>query len=42
MALGVIDALFKYLVPEFGRFVIYALLVIVLLVYPKGLARRAA
>jgi branched-chain amino acid transport system permease protein len=42
MALGVIDALFKYLVPEFGPFVIYALLVIVLLVYPKGLARRAA
>jgi len=42
MALGVIDALFKYLVPEFGPFVIYALLVVILLVFPKGLARRAA
>jgi branched-chain amino acid transport system permease protein len=42
MALGVIDAVFKYLVPESGPFVTYALLVLVLLVYPKGLARRTA
>jgi len=42
MALGVIDALFKYLVPESGPFVMYALLVVILLVYPKGLARRLA
>jgi branched-chain amino acid transport system permease protein len=42
MALGVADALFKYLVPEVGPFVIYALMVVILLVYPQGLARRAA
>jgi len=41
LALGVIDATFKYLVPESGPFVIYALLVIILIAYPKGLARRS-
>jgi branched-chain amino acid transport system permease protein len=40
--LGSIDALFKYLVPEVGPFVIYAFLVAILTLYPKGLARRAA
>jgi branched-chain amino acid transport system permease protein len=42
MGLGVVDALFKYLVPQSGPFVTYALLVLILLVYPKGLARRPA
>jgi branched-chain amino acid transport system permease protein len=42
LALGVLDALFKYLVPAAGPFVIYALLVVILTLYPKGLARRAA
>lgn len=42
MALGVLDALFKYLVPESGPFVMYALLVVILLIFPKGLARRLA
>jgi branched-chain amino acid transport system permease protein len=42
VTLGIIDALFKYLVPEVGPFVIYAFLVGILTVYPKGLARRTA
>jgi branched-chain amino acid transport system permease protein len=42
MALGVIDALFKYFVPEVGPFVIYALLIVILIAFPKGLARRSA
>jgi branched-chain amino acid transport system permease protein len=42
VTLGIIDALFKYLVPEVGPFVIYAFLVAILTVYPKGLARRTA
>jgi branched-chain amino acid transport system permease protein len=42
VALGVIDALFKYLVPEVGPFVIYLFLVAILTLYPKGLARRTA
>jgi branched-chain amino acid transport system permease protein len=42
VALGVIDALFKYFVPEVGSFVIYAFLVAILTLYPKGLASRAA
>lgn len=41
-ALGVIDAVFKYFVPEVGPFVIYALLIVLLIAFPKGLARRAA
>jgi branched-chain amino acid transport system permease protein len=42
LALGAIDALFKYLVPEVGPFVIYVFLVAILTLFPKGLARRAA
>ncbi|ADZ71555.1 branched-chain amino acid ABC transporter permease [Polymorphum gilvum] len=38
--LGVTDAVFKYLVPEVGSFVIYGLLVLVLIFFPKGLAGR--
>jgi branched-chain amino acid transport system permease protein len=40
--LGVADALFKYLVPEIGSFVIYGLLVLMMIFLPKGLAGRAA
>ena len=42
LVLGVVDALFKYLVPQAGAFVIYALLVGLLLVFPRGLAARRA
>jgi len=40
--LGVVDALFKYFVPEVGGFVIYALLVVMMIFFPKGIARRTA
>lgn len=40
--LGVADALFKYLVPEIGSFVIYGLLVLMMIFFPKGLAGRTA
>jgi branched-chain amino acid transport system permease protein len=42
VALGIIDALFKYFLPEVGAFVIYLYLVVILTLFPKGLARRAA
>jgi len=42
LGLGIIDALFKYVVPEVGSFVIYALLVIMMLLFPAGLAGRRA
>jgi branched-chain amino acid transport system permease protein len=42
VVLVVLDGLFKYFVPEVGPFVIYAFLVAILTLYPKGLARRAA
>ena len=42
MVLGVVDAVFKYAVPDFGPFVIYVLLVGILLAYPRGLAGRRA
>lgn len=38
LVLGVTDALFKYEVPQVGPFVIYALLVGLLLAFPRGLA----
>jgi branched-chain amino acid transport system permease protein len=38
--LGVVDALFKYLWPEVGSFVIYGLLVAMMLAFPTGLAGR--
>ena len=37
LLLGVADTAFKYLVPEFGSFFIYALTLAILLVRPKGL-----
>jgi branched-chain amino acid transport system permease protein len=37
-----VDAVFKYAVPSVGSFVIYALLVGILLVFPRGLAARRA
>jgi branched-chain amino acid transport system permease protein len=40
MLLGVCDVAGKYYVPELGAFVIYALMVLVLLASPGGLARR--
>ncbi len=42
LVLGVVDAVFKYEVPQVGPFVIYVLLVGLLLVYPRGLAGRRA
>ena len=42
LVLGVVDAVFKYEVPEVGPFVIYVLLVGILLVFPRGLAGRRA
>ena len=42
LVLGVVDAVFKYAVPEVGPFVIYVLLIGMLLVFPRGLAGRRA
>ncbi|MGO4712632.1 branched-chain amino acid ABC transporter permease [Bradyrhizobium sp. 2TAF24] len=42
LGLGVIDAVFKYLWPEVGSFVIYGLLVIMMIAFPTGLAGRRA
>jgi branched-chain amino acid transport system permease protein len=41
LSLGVIDALLKYFLPEVGSFVIYAVLVLTMIFFPKGLAGRA-
>jgi branched-chain amino acid transport system permease protein len=40
VALGVFDVLGKYYVPQAGAFFIYALMVVLLLVFPRGLFRR--
>lgn len=40
--LGVFDVAGKYYVPEVGAFVIYALMVVLLIVFPAGLVRRKA
>ena len=42
LVLGVVDTVFKYEVPELGSFVIYALLVVLLLLFPRGLLGRRA
>ncbi len=42
LALGTVDALFKYFLPEAGGFVVFGLLVAVLMVKPAGLKGRAA
>jgi branched-chain amino acid transport system permease protein len=41
VALGVLDVVGKYYVPSAGAFLIYAAMVILLLVFPHGLYRRA-
>jgi len=41
LVLGVCDVVGKYYVPSAGAFLIYALMVILLLVFPHGLIRRA-
>jgi len=40
IALGVFDVVGKYYVPSIGAFLIYALMVVLLLVFPHGLYRR--
>lgn len=40
--LGVFDVAGKYYVPEVGAFVIYALMVVLLILFPAGLMRRKA
>jgi branched-chain amino acid transport system permease protein len=42
LILGVFDVAGKYYVPEVGAFVIYALMVVLLIVFPAGLVRRKA
>ncbi|MEO5933600.1 MAG: branched-chain amino acid ABC transporter permease [Duganella sp.] len=42
LILGVFDVAGKYYVPEVGAFVIYALMVVLLIVFPAGLMRRKA
>ena len=41
MVLGIFDVAGKYYVPAAGAFVIYALMVLLLLLFPRGLLRRA-
>ena len=41
MLLGVADVVGKYLVPEVGAFIIYALMVVLLITRPNGLFARA-
>jgi branched-chain amino acid transport system permease protein len=40
IALGVFDVVGKYYIPSIGAFLIYALMVVLLLVFPHGLVRR--
>ena len=40
MILGVFDIAGKYYLPEIGAFVIYALMIVLLLVFPAGLFGR--
>ncbi|KQN70613.1 ABC transporter permease [Duganella sp. Leaf61] len=42
LILGVFDVAGKYYVPEIGAFVIYALMVVLLILFPAGLIRRKA
>lgn len=42
LILGVFDVAGKYYVPEIGAFVIYALMVVLLILFPTGLIRRKA
>jgi branched-chain amino acid transport system permease protein len=42
VVLGACDVAGKYYVPEVGAFIIYALMVVLLLVFPSGLYGRRA
>ncbi|MYM81839.1 branched-chain amino acid ABC transporter permease [Duganella sp. FT50W] len=42
LLLGVFDVAGKYYVPEIGAFVIYAMMVVLLILFPAGLMRRRA
>ncbi len=42
LALGAVDAMFKYFLPATGSFVIYAMLVLAMIFIPRGLLRRTA
>ncbi|KQQ40133.1 ABC transporter permease [Duganella sp. Leaf126] len=42
LILGIFDVAGKYYVPQIGAFVIYALMVVLLIVFPAGLMRRKA
>ena len=42
LILGVFDVAGKYYVPQIGAFVIYALMVVLLIIFPSGLIRRKA
>jgi branched-chain amino acid transport system permease protein len=42
LLLGVADALFKYMWPEIGSFVIYGVLVVMMIAFPTGIAGRTA
>ena len=42
LILGVFDVAGKYYVPQVGSFVIYAVMVVMLLLFPAGLAGRRA
>ncbi len=42
MVLGVLDTAGKYYVPEAGAFIVYALMVVLLTLFPAGLVRRMA
>ncbi|HUI70420.1 MAG TPA: branched-chain amino acid ABC transporter permease, partial [Spirochaetia bacterium] len=40
LVLGVFDVAGKYYVPQVGAFVIYALMLVLLVVFPAGLRRK--
>jgi branched-chain amino acid transport system permease protein len=42
LLLGVFDVAGKYYVPEIGAFIIYALMIVVLILFPAGLHGRRA
>ncbi len=42
LILGICDVAGKYFVPELGAFVIYALMIVLLVLFPKGLGARRA
>jgi len=42
LLLGVFDVAGKYYVPQLGSFIIYVVMVIMLLIFPRGLVGRRA